>query len=294
MNDVSWDDIRIFIQVARCGSLSGAAERTGQSAATVGRRMLALERQLARTLFVRRQTGYTLTDDGDRLLGKAFAMEAGARPIADWLDSEGARPVVRISAGHWTSNFMAENFGRLWTPDDNFRIGFKTTARRLDIAHREVEIGVRNQRPDSNNLAGRRTVQVALAPFRARTLSTAARNDWVAIAQEDMATPSARWVNAQADLSVSVWASTPATLADLIRAGAGIGMLPCFTGDRDSRLERAGLPVPDLEESQWIVMHNVDRHRPEVRSVIDRLVALFTEHSALFAGQRPLGSSQPH
>ena len=51
-------------------------------------------------------------------------------------------------------------------------------------------------------------------------------------------------------------------------------MLPCFAGDIDPLLERAGDAIDDLQETQWIVMHNDDRHRAEVRTVIDRVAAL--------------------
>jgi DNA-binding transcriptional LysR family regulator len=197
--------------------------------------------------------------------------------------------VVRISAGTWTANFFAANFGKLWKPDDPFRIAFKTTEAKLDIAHREVEIGIRNAPPESVNLAARRTVTVAQAPFRARNHPNAGREDWVAIAPEDIATRSARWVSEQPGIVIAAWANTPRTLHDLIRAGVGKGLLPCFAGDRDPLLERAGEPVAELAESQWIVMHNDDRHRADVRTVIDRIVALVAKHAALFAGERPVG-----
>jgi len=175
---MSWDDLRLFLAVARHGGLTGAANEQGSSPATVGRRMLALEQAIGRPLFLRRQTGYTLTDDGRLLLGRAQAMDVGARDIADWLEADGRRSVVRISAGTWTAYFLATNFARLWRPQDRFRIAFKTTEARLDIAHREVEIGVRNAQPDSPNLAARRTVEVAYAPFRARSLPPACVSAW--------------------------------------------------------------------------------------------------------------------
>lgn len=289
MKNVAWDDLRLFIAVARHGGLSGAVRELGSSPATIGRRMLALEQAVGRPLFVRRQTGYELTDDGRLLLAKAQSMEAGARGIQDWLDVEGRRSVVRISAGTWTANFLAANFARLWTPDDPFRIAFKTTEARLDIAHREVEIGVRKAAPEHPSLAGRRTVEVAQAPFRARSLPSARHDAWVAISPEDVATRSARWLASQEGASIAAWANTPRTLHDLIRAGVGKGILPCFAGDRVPDLERAGEEIAELRESQWLVMHNDDRHRSDVRIVIDRMVALVTAHAALFGGQRPVG-----
>jgi DNA-binding transcriptional LysR family regulator len=289
MKNVDWSDLQLFVAVARHGGLSGAAKVTNASPATLGRRMLALEQAIGRPLFLRRQTGYELTDDGRLLLVKAQAMEAGARGIQDWLDTDGRRSVVRISAGTWTANFLAANFPRLWTPDDPFRIDFKTTEARLDIAHREVEIGVRNARPESPNLAGRRTVEVAHAPFRARSMPPARHDEWVAIAPEDATTRSARWLAERSDAVIAAWANTPRTLHDLIRAGVGNGILPCFAGDRDPDLERAGEEIAELREPQWLVMHNDDRHRPDVRTVIDRMVALVAAHAALFAGERPMG-----
>jgi DNA-binding transcriptional LysR family regulator len=289
MKSISWDDLHFFVAVGRTGSLSAAAAQLGSSAPTVGRRMVALEQAVGRPLFVRRQTGYALTADGRTLLDKALAMENGAQSISDWLAADGARSVVRISAGTWTANFFAANFGKLWKPDDPFRIAFKTTEAKLDIAHREVEIGIRNAAPESANLAARRTVKVAQAPFRARNHPNAGYEDWVAIAPEDIATRSARWVSDQPGIVIAAWANTPRTLHDLIRAGVGKGLLPCFAGDRDPFLERAGEPVAELAESQWIVMHNDDRHRADVRTVIDRIVALVTKHAALFAGERPVG-----
>ncbi|EHK54422.1 LysR family transcriptional regulator [Allomesorhizobium alhagi] len=289
MKNLDWNDLRIFVRVARGGGLSAAAAELGSSPATVGRRMLALENVLGRPLFVRRQTGYELTEHGRMLLAKAIAVEASARPIEEWLEADDRRATVRISVGTWTANFFTENFARLWTPSDPFRIAFKTTEAKLDIAHREVEIGVRNAQPDSPNLAARRTGEVAQAPFRARNRPGAQREDWVAITPEDRATRSANWVDAQPGITIAAWANTPRTLHDLIRAGVGKGVLPCFAGDRDPLLERAGGTIEELREGQWIVMHNDDRHRREVRTVIDRIVALITAHSALFAGERPFG-----
>jgi DNA-binding transcriptional LysR family regulator len=289
MKKLTWDDLHFFVAVGRTGSLTAAAARLDSSAATVGRRMVALEQAVGRPLFVRRQTGYELTADGRALLEKAMAMETGAQSIRDWLEADGARSVVRISTGAGTSNFLSANFGKLWKPEDAFRIAFKTTEAKLDIAHREVEIGIRNAQPESPNLAARRTVRIAQAPFRARNLPNAGREDWVAITPEDAATRSARWVNAQPGIVVAAWANTTRTMHDLIQAGVGKGLLPCFVGDRDPLLERAGEPIEELAGYQWIVMHNDDRHRADVRTVIDRIVELMMKHAALFAGERPMG-----
>jgi DNA-binding transcriptional LysR family regulator len=293
MKNISWDDLRIFCHVAQTGGLSGAAQALSMSATTVGRRMLALEQAVGRTLFVRSQTGYQLSDDGRALLKKVLPMQASARPIAEWLAEDRVRPVVRISAGTWTANFLADNFMRLWRQADSFRIGFKATEARLDIAHREIEIGIRNQPPESGNLASRRLEELNFAPYRARNLPDPKPDEWIAVGSEEAATRSARWILAQDNLSICAWVSTPRLLRDVVKAGAGIGVMPCFIGDRDSGLERAGPIIDVLNEHQYLVTHNDDRHRPEVRMVIERIASLFASHRPLLRGDRPIENVSP-
>ena len=72
-----------------------------------------------------------------------------------------------------------------------------------------------------------------------------------------------------------------------MRAGAGIGVLPCFVGDLDPTLERVGDEIADLRHRQWIVMNNDDRHRSDIRTVADRLAKLLNSHRDVLAGKRP-------
>jgi DNA-binding transcriptional LysR family regulator len=289
MKNMNWDDIRLFIVVAQSGGLTPAAVTLDSSAATVGRRMLALEQAVSRKLFMRRQSGYELTSDGIELLKRALAMQSSARPIREWLEAEHIKPTVRISAGTWTANFLCENFAKLWSPDDPFLITFKTTEARLDISHREVDIGIRSHKPEGANLAARKTGSVAHARYCARNAPSSVRDSWVSILPEDALTEATRWMNAQENLRIVAWANTPRTLYDLVCAGVGNGVLPCFAGDRDSKLERIGQALPELRQDQWLVMHDEDRHRAEVRTVLDRLGALLEEHASLFSGARPFG-----
>ncbi len=66
MNETNfdWDDLRLFLAVAREGGLAAASASTGKSPPTLGRRMLALERRLGLELFERLPRGYALTDQG--------------------------------------------------------------------------------------------------------------------------------------------------------------------------------------------------------------------------------------
>lgn len=71
-----WNDLRVFLTVARLGTISQAGERLDIEHSTVSRRIDRLEGKLGVVLFDRRRSGYTLTDDGRRLIPHAERMEA--------------------------------------------------------------------------------------------------------------------------------------------------------------------------------------------------------------------------
>ena len=73
---ISWDDLRLFLDVARLGGLSAARATSKRSAATLGRRITALEHQIGEPLFNRSQTGYALSKAGEELLRRAGEVEA--------------------------------------------------------------------------------------------------------------------------------------------------------------------------------------------------------------------------
>jgi DNA-binding transcriptional LysR family regulator len=281
-----WEDLYLFLRVAQHGGLSGAAGVTGISAPTVGRRMLALERSLGRSLFLRSPTGYRLTEDGQVLFQRVLGMEAAARPIGDWQSAVLSQPIVSLGTDFWTLRFLAQNFPELCTPDDGFRTCFKVVPV-VDLTYREMTVGVSDKLPDGINSAARVSHRSAYAVYRATTLDPARNKAWISLGTDVAVKPWERWVFLQPDPWITTWTNTPASLLELVRCGAGCTVLPCFVGDANPTLIREGDAIAELAHDNWIVMHDDDRHRPEVRSVIDRLAALFAANRALFRGQVP-------
>src|SRR5690348_18238492 len=111
MPDLSWDDLRLFLDVARLGGLSAATATTELSAATLGRRITALERQIGEPLFIRSQQGYALTEAGEELLRRAEDVETAMVSLTRWRDGNVGDAIVRVSAGTWTSAFMSQHIG---------------------------------------------------------------------------------------------------------------------------------------------------------------------------------------
>ncbi|MEM9814121.1 MAG: LysR family transcriptional regulator [Pseudomonadota bacterium] len=286
MTDANWDDLHVFFHVAEAGGLSGAAKRTGLSAPTLGRRMVALEQAAGRQFFLRAQTGYTLTDDGRALLERVRVMRSAAMPVEAYLSQAAEAPMIRISAGTATAQFLIRNIRALSQRGDPFRLRFVTSEAILDIGHREIDLGIRNRPAEAQNAASRKLGILRFAPYCSVSVAPETL-DWVALDRDTARHPAAKWIHRQ-DVRVAVEASSVATLHDLIRAGAGIGLMPCMIGDCDPTLARAGPIVEDLTETQFLVMHDDDRHRAPMRTLIDRVVRVYADNAAILSGARPM------
>ena len=78
MQPMNWDDVQVFLAIARHGTLGAAGRALQQSQPTMGRRLKALEHALGHTLFQRTSEGFVLTDEGAAVLRHAEVIEAQA------------------------------------------------------------------------------------------------------------------------------------------------------------------------------------------------------------------------
>lgn len=259
----NWDDLHLFLAVAREGGLSAASRTSRRSAATLGRRMLALERSMGRELFIRHDRGYELTVDGRRLLDNLVDIENRLDRLTAPPDRK-ERPLVKVSAGSFTTMVLLDHLDEITGTPPDIRLRFLSAENILDIPHREVVIGFRNRRPTEESLAGRKLARVEFAPYASAT----APQRWIRVLAD---TPSARWLDRTVGNDAVCEVNAPRNSLDLALAGKGIALLPTFIGDRQATLQRMGSTITELAHDQWIVTHHDDRHLPEVRRTIDRV-----------------------
>jgi DNA-binding transcriptional LysR family regulator len=285
---ISWDDLRLFLDVARLGGLSAATATTRLSAATLGRRVTALERQIGEPLFVRRQTGYELTPAGEQLLLRAEDVEQSMLAVSRWRDGNVGDRVVRVSAGTWTSAFISSHIGEIWQVTDGIRVELVTANEKVDIGRRAADLGLRSARPTEPGLAGKRIGTVAHGLYAGRHLINGVEAGmFVGVAGDAANLASARWLMAHHGDRIGVRGNDPHSVRELVAAGAGLSVFPCFAADSDPRLVRVASVITDLTAEQWLVSHHEERHQPEVRRVADRITALMHKHAALFRGEQP-------
>lgn len=260
---VSWNDLQLFISVAREGGLSAAAKTSQRSPATLGRRMHALERALDKELFIRHDRGYELLADGRKLLEELTNIESQITNLT-FNQSKQKKPLLKISAGTWTTLYLIQHIELLSRTMDEALIRFISTEKILDISHREVVIGIRNSRPTDDTLVCRKLKRVEFAPYAAPE----APDVWIKVMSD---TPSGRWLDRYIGSHSLCEVSIPRNSLDLAIQGKGIALLPTFIGDTQAELNRKGDIISELGHDQWLVTHHEDRYLPEVRTLIGRL-----------------------
>jgi DNA-binding transcriptional LysR family regulator len=169
-----WDDLRIFLAVARGDSLSGAARALKLDPATVGRRIGRLEEALGAALFLRSPQGYTVTEAGQRLLPHATAAEQAVAAASDLTGPEGALTgSLRIGAPDGCANYLLPQVcTALSDAHPGLEIQIVALPRVFNLSKREADMAIAVSPPE----AGRLSVQ-KLTDYR---LSLAAHRDYLA------------------------------------------------------------------------------------------------------------------
>lgn len=270
----NWDEIRTAFQVARLGTVSGAAEVLGVHHATVIRHIDALEKRLGVKLFQRHARGYTPTESGRDLLAVAQTTEEQFAHLVSRIKGQG-----ETVAGELVVTSIA-GLADLLTPvmvgfQEKFpevRVRFLTDMRvfRLDYgeAHVAIRAGTAPEEPD-NVVQPLTRMQAGLYASRSyverygRPASEAefAGHRFVCTDAEVTRAPFHRWLRATVQPDQITYAATEiAALERAVRQGAGIGFMTSIRATEDPDLVEILPPRPEWESQLRIVTH-VDLHR---------------------------------
>jgi DNA-binding transcriptional LysR family regulator len=271
--DFDWNDLKFFLAAARHGGLTGAANTLRTSPSTVSRHIAALEERLQARLFLRQQTGYLLTDDGNELLKQVENVEqAMVAAERSGLGSSRQEVVGRVRLA--TTEMLAvhpiaPHLDQLRELHPKLQIDIGISLVRSNLSRREADLALRVADPNRDDGAGdyiaHRAGKIGFAPYCAAGQ----------IDQKKSGNPDAwqkmnyiSWDDSWADLPMAKWlhatfSGKDAVLAcnsmqaqhAAIRSGIGIGMLPCFVGDKDASIQRLGPKEPPLTRELWLVYH---------------------------------------
>ena len=170
---MKWDDLRVFLQVARMERLVVAGKSLGMDPATVGRRVTALEDALGAKLFDRSPLGYDLTEAGRKLVDHAQNIESitGVAQEAIGGQSDALSGVVRIGAPDGVSNFLLTGAtAELSRDNPDLNIQIVALPRVFSLSQREADLTLTVSPPTAGRLKIRKVADYNLHVYAARSL----------------------------------------------------------------------------------------------------------------------------
>ncbi len=269
--NLDWEDLRLFLAVARAGGLAGAADVTGVSAATLGRRVSSLERSLNLRLVEREARGYQLTAPGRALMLQLEDMDHTSRMIETWRQSGHTRRRIRISAGDWTMRLLIDNIDGFWSSQSDWVPEFLADARDRDVARRKIDIGIRNRRPAQEWLAGQKIGKVFHAAYQSEDVPAEENPGWAGIVEHEAQFPTGTWIRENHGADIVVTLNNAPLALSLVRQGKVRMVMPTFVGDACPGIRRISDLIKSLETERWLVMHQDERHQPEIRQAVSAL-----------------------
>lgn len=267
---MDWDDLRIFLSVARSDSLSAAGKRLRIDPATVGRRVARLEQAMSARLFVKSPQGYALTEDGTRLLSHAERAEAAIKGAGEALTGpEGLTGQIRIGAPDGCANYLLPQvLASICDSNPGLEVQIVALPRVINLSKREADMAIAVSRPS----AGRLMVQ-KLTDYR---LHLAAHPDYLSrhapiTAPQDL--KAHRMVGYIPDMifdkeldylseigaaTVPLASNSVSVQLNWLRCGAGVGIVHDFALPAAPGLVRIIPEQVSLTRAFWLVRHADD------------------------------------
>ncbi|WP_051221495.1 LysR family transcriptional regulator [Neptunomonas japonica] len=168
---MNWDDLKVFLEVARTEKLSQAAKRLGIDASTVSRRLHRLEDQLATQLFDRSTEGHSLTEHGQLLLQTARDMDQRAQAANDILQGKNLENQGKVRLGvteAFGNDFIAPELARFCQHNPQIIIDLLPLQRFVKWSHQEVEIAVTIEKPPNTSLVVSKLCDYGLSMYASR------------------------------------------------------------------------------------------------------------------------------
>ena len=267
---MDWDDLRLFLAVARAESLSGAGKQLRLDPATLGRRIARLEEALEARLFVKSPQGYALTDEGSRILAHAERAEQAMSGVAEELrGTQGLTGQIRIGAPDGCANYLLPQvLATICDENPGLEVQIIALPRVFNLSKREADMAIGVSRPET----GRLSVQ-KLTDYR---LHLAASRSYIA-AHPPITAPgdlrAHRMVGYIPDMifdkeldylghlgaeTVALASNSVSVQLNWLRHGAGGGVVHDFALPAAPELQRL---IPDqvsLIRSFWLIRHADD------------------------------------
>ena len=296
---MDWDNLQVFLTIARTGRVSAAARRLGVEHTTVSRRLETLEKELGVPLFYRTTTGYLLTSHGNNVVASAEAMERAALAVAGRAREGGGAIAGRVRvalAPEFASHWLVPALPTFRAEHPQIELQILVGTRERDLTRGEAELSIQSPRPRQQGLVAVRIAHTTTSLYASKRILGGKRL-WVTSVESLRGLPLLVYTPSYQMLQQAKWFqpilacatialetnSTHALLA-AARAGAGLAVLPPFVAREDENLIAVSENVSDHDV--WLITHPEFRRDPKVRATGDFLKRIAKGAHGLFEVER--------
>lgn len=288
---MQWDDLKFFLDVARQPRLEAVAAQTHVDATTISRRIRRLEQSLGLTLFERTRRGHVLTPAGEKLAARVEAMESHSLDIlADSASQHAAAGRVRLGVPEGLgTTIIAPALRDFRERHPGIEIDLIALSGFVSVPKREADMSILLARPSAGRLKVRKVADYTLRLYGSEgylarygpvsSLADLQHHTLIGYVDDLIYSSQLRYYDeVLPGLSPQLCSPSILAQAEMVRAGAGLGILPVFIANRIEGIVRL---LPDdicVERTFWLVIHEdvagLKRNRIMADLIVGRLSAL--------------------
>lgn len=293
----NWDDLKFVLAIANAGNVTKAAKGLGVTHSTVSRRLASLEERMATRLFERLPEGFVPTAAGEQAIETAKRVEAEVLTLDTRITAQDAEleGPLRITAAQLLFQVqLAEIMQQFAERHPRIELQMIAANEKLSLHRREADVAVRVTDNPGETLFGRLATGQNRCYYMSRTF---ARRHHETMEGSHASVPlpcvTFKWwgqgvpkeIRARYPSAViNLVADDMIALMAAVRAGIGVGRLPCFLGDPDPDLVR----VPGLEPARyldiWVLTHPELKNVSRIRAFLRFAADAFKARSSLYLG----------
>jgi len=285
---MDWDDLRFVLAVARAGSALRAARDLKVNQTTVMRRIAHIEADIGANLFEARQSGQTLTPLGQSVAAAAERIESEVVALQSTIAAQQRvlSGAVRFTSSEaYANRIVAPSLKTFRKQHPGITVELITEDRRLDLSRGEADVALRaGSRPEGGGIVAQRLPDAGWALYCSsgyaedhgvpRSPSEIEAHAVVSLEGALANLPGFQWLTRVAPkASVSARSNSLTNLVSALKAGLGVGPLPCFIGDTEPDLMRCFPPIAELTAELWLIIREDVRQAAHIRAFVDFLAA---------------------
>lgn len=285
----SWDEVRTAFQVARVGTVSGAADVLGVHHATVIRHIDALESRLGVRLFQRHARGYTTTEAGEDLLRVAQATDDQFNQLAGRIRGRGhevSGELVVTSLGGF-SHLLVPILTEFQREYPDIVVRYLTGERLFRLEYGEAHVAIRaGAAPDQPDNVVQPFFSQAVTLYASdlyierfglpRSVDDFDQHYFVSADDPKSRAPFAKWLRETVDDTRIVFRSGDVhAQRRAVKEGAGIGFMSRLQAQELGGLTEVVPPRQEWSAPLWLVTH-MDLHRT---TKVQTFLSFLKEHA---------------